>query len=90
MVKIRISKNITKSKFNNNKNFNYLLKVDLNQIPLNLDLINFSKKTGVKAKIEINGKKNNNKSKISKISFISENDNVTNFKESLQKTSKAV
>ena len=75
---IQVGKKRDKIDYNldiNNKNFNYLLKVDLNQIPLNLDLINFSKKTGVKAKIEINGKKNNNKSKISKISFISENDN---------------
>ena len=57
---IQVGKKRDKIDYNldiNNKDFSYLLSLNLNQIPLNLDFINFSKKTGVKAKIEINGKK---------------------------------
>ena len=50
----RIKLNITVD-FKDEK-INYDLNFDLNEIPIKIDLINFSKKKNIKAKLKIEGK----------------------------------
>ena len=55
---------------------NYDLNFDLNEIPIKIDLINFSKKKDIKAKLKIQGKNYNKKIKINKISLSTNNSNI--------------
>jgi len=68
-----------KIKYNLNfkdKKINYDLNFDLNEIPIKIDLINFSKKENIKAKLKIEGKNNNKKINIKKISLNTNNSNI--------------
>ena len=55
---------------------NYDLNFDLNEIPIKIDFINFSKKENIKAKLKIEGKNSNKKIKIKKISLNTNNSNI--------------
>ena len=58
------------------KKIDYALNFNLNEIPLKIDLINFSKKENIKAKLKIEGKNNNKKINIKKISLNTSNSNI--------------
>ena len=70
-----------KDKVKYNLNFkdekiDYDVNFDLNEIPIKIDLINFSKKRNIKAKLKIEGKNYNKKIIIKKISLNTNNSNI--------------
>jgi len=74
----QIKDQIDKIKYNLNfkdEKINYDLSFDLNQIPMEIDLLNFSKKENIKAKLKVQGKSHNKKIKIKNISLSTDDSN---------------
>ncbi len=76
--KFQIGDQIDKIRYNldfNDEKINYDLNFDLNEMPIQIDQINFSKKENIKAKLRVVGKNHNKKIKLKKISFKTQDSN---------------
>ena len=74
----KIGDEIDKIKYNldfKDEKINYDLSFDLNQIPIQIDFLNFTKKNNIKAKLKVQGKSNNKKIKIKNISLSTDDSN---------------